>query len=49
LAGYKHLHVAVDDVGDEDLLSWFPAVNRFLDEGLAGRGGGGGGGVVVVW
>jgi len=32
--GYKHLHIPVDDVEDENLLDWFPRSNAFIEEGL---------------
>lgn len=34
ISGYKHLHIPVDDVEDENLLEWFPRSNRFIHEGL---------------
>ena len=35
--GYKHLHILVDDVDNENLLTWFARGNRFIDEGLNPR------------
>lgn len=35
IQGYRHLHIPVDDVDDENLLAWFPESNRFIDEGLS--------------
>lgn len=32
--GYRHLHIPVDDVEDENLLDWFPRSNVFIQEGL---------------
>lgn len=32
--GYKHLHIPVNDVDDENLLTWFPKGNLFIEEGL---------------
>ncbi|KAI2376921.1 tyrosine protein phosphatase yvh1, partial [Ophidiomyces ophidiicola] len=34
-----HLHIAVDDMDDEDLLQHFPATNAFVQSGLASGGG----------
>lgn len=34
IRGYKHLHIPVDDVEDENLLEWFPTSNKFVKEGL---------------
>jgi hypothetical protein len=34
LKGYKHLHILVNDVNDENLITWFPKANRFIDDGL---------------
>lgn len=34
IKGYKHLHIPVDDVDDENLITWFPKANRFLNDGL---------------
>ena len=34
IKGYKHLHIPVDDVDDENLLAWFQRGNRFIEEGL---------------
>ena len=34
LKGYKHLHILVNDVDSENLISWFPKANRFIDDGL---------------
>lgn len=42
--GYKHLHVEVDDVEDENLLEHFKATNEFIQEGLDS-----GGSVLVHW
>ncbi|KAF2399163.1 dual specificity protein phosphatase 12 [Trichodelitschia bisporula] len=36
---YKHMHVEVDDVEDENLLEHFAATNAFVQEGLDGGGG----------
>jgi dual specificity phosphatase 12 len=41
---FKHMVVEVDDVDDENLIAYFPATNRFIQEGLQG-----GGGVLVHW
>jgi hypothetical protein len=35
--GYKHLHILVDDVDNENLIAWFARSNRFIDEGLNPR------------
>lgn len=32
--GYRHLHIPVDDVDDENLLEWFPKSNQFIHQGL---------------
>ncbi|RMD43097.1 hypothetical protein DV735_g2002, partial [Chaetothyriales sp. CBS 134920] len=32
--GYKHLHIPVDDVEDENLLVWFPRSNAFIHDAL---------------
>lgn len=40
----KHLHIAVDDVSDEDLLQHFPSTNAFVRSGLEE-----GGGVLIHW
>ena len=32
--GYQHLHIAVDDVEDENLLRYFPQSNAFIHKGL---------------
>jgi hypothetical protein len=32
--GYKHLHIPVDDVDDENIITWFAKANRFIDDGL---------------
>jgi len=34
LRGYEHLHIPVDDVEDENLLTWFPRSNAFIEDGL---------------
>lgn len=34
IKGYKHLHIPVHDVDDENLITWFPTANRFIDDGL---------------
>ena len=34
LKSYKHLHILVNDVDDENLIAWFPKANRFIDDGL---------------
>jgi hypothetical protein len=34
IKGYKHLHIPVDDVDDENLITWFAKSNRFIDDGL---------------
>ncbi|KAI2000028.1 tyrosine protein phosphatase yvh1 [Ophidiomyces ophidiicola] len=39
-----HLHIAVDDMDDEDLLQHFPTTNAFVQSGLAS-----GGGVLIHW
>lgn len=39
LQGYRHLHVAVTDVEDENLIEWFPRSNAFIHHAL-GRGAG---------
>jgi hypothetical protein len=35
--GYKHLHILVDDVNYENIITWFAKSNRFIDEGLNPR------------
>ena len=37
IKGYKHLHILVDDVDYENLITWFGRGNRFIDEGLNPR------------
>ncbi|KAK5076994.1 tyrosine protein phosphatase yvh1 [Lithohypha guttulata] len=34
IRGYKHFHIPVDDVEDENLLEWFPRSNAFIQQGL---------------
>lgn len=43
-APFKHLVIAVDDVGDENLLEHFATANAFIQSGLDA-----GGGVLVHW
>jgi hypothetical protein len=35
MEGHQHLHIPVDDVEDENLITWFPRSNRFIDEALS--------------
>jgi hypothetical protein len=37
IRGYQHLHIPVDDVEDENLLTWFPRSNAFIEEGLKAK------------
>ena len=32
--GFQHLHIPVDDVEDENLLTWFPRSNAFVHDAL---------------
>lgn len=34
IKGFKHLHIPVDDVEDENLLIWFARSNAFIEDGL---------------
>jgi hypothetical protein len=34
IKGYKHLHIPVDDIDDENLIEWFPRSNAFIEQGL---------------
>ncbi|ETI23176.1 hypothetical protein G647_04973 [Cladophialophora carrionii CBS 160.54] len=34
LRGFQHLHIALDDVYDSNILSFFPQSNAFIHEGL---------------
>lgn len=44
LQGYQRYNIEVDDVDDENLLQHFPAVIKFIQDGLDA-----GGGVLVHW
>ena len=41
---FKHLQIDVDDEEDENLIEFFPATNRFIDDALAAAGS-----VLVHW
>jgi hypothetical protein len=32
--GFQHLHIAVDDVADENLIRYFPQAVNFIHQGL---------------